>query len=101
MGTVEALPTVIAWQADYETRFGPPPEFAEFLPFYYDATRLLLTRIGEVASMHRGGNLVIDRAALASAVRDTEDFLGVTCFITLDEFGSRIDDLDQLLLCSD
>ncbi|MCH7835774.1 MAG: hypothetical protein IH864_02810 [Chloroflexi bacterium] len=62
MGTVETLPTVITWQADYQLRFpGELPEFAEFLPFFYDATRLLLTRIDEVASMHRGGNLVIDR----------------------------------------
>ncbi len=101
LNDVQALPSVIAWQADYETRFGPPPtSFPEYLPFYYDATRLLLTRIGEVAYMHRG-NLVIDRHELADAVRDTEDFLGVTCLITLDEFGSRIDDLEQLLPCAD
>ena len=95
---VEDLPTVLAWREDYEIRFGDsPPAFADL---YYDATRLLLTRIREVAYVHRG-NLVIDREELADAVRDTEDFLGVTCLITLDEFGSRIDDLDQLLPCSD
>lgn len=101
-GIVETLPTVIAWQADFQARFPHelPPEFAVFLPFYYDATSLLLTRIREVASVHRG-NLVIDRDELADAVRDTEDFLGVTCLITLDEFGTRISDLDQLTPCSD
>ncbi len=98
MDIVETLHTVTTWQAEYETRFGEPESFAEF---YYDATRLLLTRIDEVASVQRGGNLVIDRAALASAVRDTEVFLGVTCLITLDEQGSRIKDLDQLTPCLD
>ena len=102
LNIVQTLPSVLAWQADYVTRFDSlPTSYPEYLPFYYDATRLLLTRIDEVASMHRGGKLVIDQAALASAVRDTENFLGVTCFITLDEFGSRISDLDQLTPCFD
>jgi hypothetical protein len=40
------------------------------------------------------GNLVIDRAALASAVRNTANFEGVSCRITLDPFtGNRVNDL--------
>ncbi len=98
LANVDALPTVLAWREDYEVRFGSsPPDFAEH---YYDATHLLLTRIHEVAYVDRG-NLVIDREELADAVRDTEDFLGVTCLITLDEFGTRIDDIEQLLPCAD
>ena len=46
------------------------------------------------------GNLVIERKALAKAVRSTTDFDGVTCTITLDAAsGNRLDDQASLARC--
>jgi len=73
-----------------------PPQFAEF---FYDAAMLLLTRIDEVATVDGEGDLVIDRSALAAAVRATTDFRGVTCDITLDAGGTRVPDPDDLAPC--
>jgi len=48
------------------------------------------------------GNLVINRAALASAVRKTTKFQGVTCTITLDPLtGNRVNDAAALARCAE
>jgi hypothetical protein len=45
--------------------------------------------------------MVIDRAALAKAIRDTTDFRGVTCTVTLDSLtGNRLDDQAALKRCA-
>ena len=54
---------------------------------------LLLDRIGQVGSLNGNGSLSVDRAALAAAVRNTTNYTGVSCTITLDpSTGNRIDD---------
>ena len=96
---VDVLPSVVAWRQAYETRFGVAP--LPLAEFYFDAASLLLRRVHQVSrKVH--GNLVIDRAALARAVRRTVDFKGVTCSITLDpSTGDRVSDLAALDHCSE
>ncbi len=81
---VSGLPAVKSWQADFETSAGHPP--LVFAKYAYEAAMLLLTRIDQVSSVDVGGNLVIDRLALASAVRNTHEELGITGKISLDGF---------------
>ena len=48
------------------------------------------------------GNLVIDRAALAQAVRATTKYQGVTCKVTLDPAtGNRLNDQTALARCAE
>ena len=75
-----------AWQAAYTARFGEPP--TQFADLYYDAATLLLDRIDQVAMVNPSKSLSIDRAALAAAVRNTTDYLGVSCTITFDSSGN-------------
>ena len=95
---VDALPSVAAWRQAYEQRF-----FVKPLPlaeFYFDAASLLLRRIQQVSKKDRG-NLVINRAKLARAVRETVGFKGVTCSITLNpDTGDRVSDPAALDRCS-
>jgi ABC-type branched-subunit amino acid transport system substrate-binding protein len=96
---VDVLPSVVAWRQAYEQRFGVAP--LPFAEFYFDAASLLLRRVQEVSrKVH--GDLVIDRAELADAIRRTVGFRGVTCSITLDpSTGDRSSDLLALDRCSD
>lgn len=95
---VGALPAVQAWDAEYEARFGTAP--AAFAAVYYDAASILLRRIQQVSRIS-GKTLVIDRAALAAAVRDTIGYSGVTCDVTLDPAtGNRVNDPDALARCA-
>ena len=97
--TVWQLPSDLFWrQHIYLRDFGvAPPDYADL---YYDAASLLLTRIAGVASLDAGGNLIIDRATLAQAVRATTGFVGVTCDITLNESGYRLNDPASLATCA-
>jgi ABC-type branched-subunit amino acid transport system substrate-binding protein len=97
--TVSQLPGDQFWrQQVYLREVGtPPPDFADL---YYDATSLLLNRLARVASLDEGGSLVIDRAALAQAVRATTGFDGVTCDVALDGTGYRVNDPDSLSKCA-
>jgi branched-chain amino acid transport system substrate-binding protein len=54
----------------------------------YDATRILLTSVESVASADNDGGLIVDRAALAQALRD-QSFAVLTGSITFDEHGDR------------
>ncbi len=94
---VEALPSVLSWQQDYAREFGQPP--ITLAEFYYDATLLLLRRLEEVAKLERG-SLFINRAALAAAVRSTTDFHGVSCSITLEPNGNRVNNPAALDRCA-
>jgi ABC-type branched-subunit amino acid transport system substrate-binding protein len=78
---VKALPSDKLWTALYTLEFGAPP--GDYADLYFDATTLLLTRIFEVSRVN-AGSLVIDRGALAQAIRHTTGFSGVTGSITLD-----------------
>jgi ABC-type branched-subunit amino acid transport system substrate-binding protein len=90
---VAALPSVLEWEQEFEAEFGSPPFLEPYPALYFDAASLLLSRLQQVSRIVNG-NLVINRAALASAVRNTTNFQGVSCTITLDpSTGNRVDDL--------
>ena len=92
-----------AWYAQVQWLFEPTSSGAgvplpvrrdpiDFADLYYDAASLLLRRLQMVSAIVKG-NLVIDRAALAKAVRDTTDFRGVTCSVVFDPLtGNRVND---------
>jgi hypothetical protein len=90
---IRALPSVLAWERQFEDAYGRYPDM--FTRYAYDAAWLLLTRIDEVSTLDGSGNLLIDRATLAGAVRGTTGFPGVTDFISLDSTagseGNRLD----------
>jgi ABC-type branched-subunit amino acid transport system substrate-binding protein len=88
--SIQNLKSEPQWQAAYAARFGQAP--VQYADLYYDATMLLLDRIGQIATANGNGSLSIDRTALAAAVRGTTDYVGVSCTITLDAAtGNRID----------
>jgi len=94
---VQTLPVDRLWRLVYTLEFGSAP--TDFADLYFDATRLLLARIEQVSHIV-GGNLVIDRAALATAVRKTTAFPGVTCSISIDPAtGNRVNDPAALARC--
>jgi hypothetical protein len=80
-GTIVTLPSDVAWRQDYQAEFGSAP--TALADLYFDAASLLLLRPQQVSRIVKG-NLVIDRAELATMVRNTTKFQGVTCAITLD-----------------
>jgi predicted GH43/DUF377 family glycosyl hydrolase len=86
---VHSLPPVMDWETDASTALGHAP--GSFMVYAYDATTLLLSQIDSVSTVDGGGNLVIDRAALAQAVRNTDGFAGLTGEVTLNPFGDRLD----------
>jgi ABC-type branched-subunit amino acid transport system substrate-binding protein len=95
---VRTLPSDIAWRASFQARFGAPP--SDFADLYYDATNVLLATIRRSSRIDHH-NLVIDRAALASAVRATHGFRGVTCTVSFDPTtGFRVDDAAALARCA-
>jgi ABC-type branched-subunit amino acid transport system substrate-binding protein len=97
--TVGTLPDDLAWQYGYEVIFGSAP--MSFGDLYYDAASLLISDLKRVSRVDRSGSLVIDRAALAAAVRSTRHFQGVTCTVTLDPAtGNRVDDPEALARCA-
>jgi ABC-type branched-subunit amino acid transport system substrate-binding protein len=96
---VTSLPSDLVWQQAYTLEFGTAP--APFADLYYDAAGLLIRDLQTTSSMDGGGNLVIDRAALAEAVRGTTRYQGVTCTVTLDPTtGYRIDDPAAVPRCA-
>jgi len=96
---VQSLPSDLAWQDDYAAEFGSAPQ--PYADLWFDAARLLLRRLGQVSSVDGGGRLVIPRAALASAVRHTTAFHGVSCTVTLDAAtGNRVNDPAALSACA-
>jgi hypothetical protein len=90
---VATLPSVLEWEQEFEAEFGTAPFLEPYPALYFDAASLFLSRLQRVSRIVNG-NLVINRAALASAVRDTTNFEGVSCTITLDPLtGNRLNDL--------
>jgi hypothetical protein len=85
---VTALPSDVRWSAMYQKEFGSPP--GPFADLYFDVTRILLSRIAQVAYVQHG-NLVINRSVLAATIRATTGFRGVTGSITIDPAtGNRV-----------
>ena len=94
---VKELPSDLVFQQDYQNKFGAPQDFTDL---YFDATSLLLGDLSKVSTIVKG-NLVIDRAALANAVRNTSNYQGVTCTVTLDpSTGNRVNDPASLTQCA-
>lgn len=85
---VSGLASVQTWEADFNTIYGHAPW--SFAKYAYDAAMLLLTRIEQVSTVDGGGNLVIDREQLATAVRTTTNYAGITGMIALDVNGTRL-----------
>jgi ABC-type branched-subunit amino acid transport system substrate-binding protein len=97
--TVLTLPSDLAWQQAYSLQFGTAP--TAFADLYYDAASLLIRDVQNTSSIDGSGNLLIDRAALAHAVRNTTRYQGVTCKITIDPaIGYRINDPTALSRCA-
>lgn len=95
---VKALPSDLLFQQDYQSKFGAAPQ--DYTDLTFDATSLLLDDLAN-ASKIVNGNLVIDRAALADVVRNTTNYEGVTCTVTLDpSTGNRVDDPASLTQCA-
>ena len=96
--TVSSLPGDVAWQQAYTLEFGSAP--TAFADLYFDAASLLIRNLQQVSSIE-DGNLVIDRSALAQAVRNTTKFQGVGCTVTVDPAtGNRVNDPDALSRCA-
>ena len=96
---VSLLPRDLDWRQAYALEFGTSP--APYADLYYDAAGLLIRNLQEVSTLD-SGNLVINRAALAQAVRNTTKYQGVSCRITLDPAtGNRLNDATALSHCSD
>jgi ABC-type branched-subunit amino acid transport system substrate-binding protein len=95
--TVETLPSDLAFVEDYEAEFDSTPTV--YADLYYDAASLLLRRLSQISRLDRDGNLVVDRARLASAVRATRWYRGVSCRVTLDSSGNRVNDPAALAAC--
>jgi ABC-type branched-subunit amino acid transport system substrate-binding protein len=96
---VGQLPRNQDWQERYAEQFDA--EAGEFADLYYDAARVLLRSLQRSARIGVGRRLVIDRAALARAVRGTTSYQGVTCVVTLDRStGNRVNDAAALERCA-
>jgi len=97
--TVSQLPSDLAWQQAYALEFGVAPTL--FADLYYDAARLLIRDLQRVSTVDVGGKLIVNRATLASAVRNTTSYQGVSCTITLDpSTGNRLNDPAALSRCA-
>ena len=94
---VRTLPSDLEFDEDFTAEFGSAP--SDFSDLYFDATTLLLRRLRQTSRLD-GGRLVIDRSALATAVRNTRYFRGVSCRVTLDSSGNRTDDPMALSHCA-
>ncbi len=98
LAEVQALPSYVLWRTIYELEFGSTP--TDYAALYFDAANLLFARLQQVSHVVNG-NLVIDRAALAHAVRDTVNFQGVSCSLSLDPAsGNRVNDPVSLARCA-
>jgi ABC-type branched-subunit amino acid transport system substrate-binding protein len=96
--TISQLPDDLVWRQKYTDKFGTPP--SDFADLYYDAANIVINDIAAVSQVDSKGELVVDRAALAAAVRNTNGYPGVTCSVTIDSSGNRTDDGAALSTCA-
>ncbi len=76
------------FDAKYMDAYGVMPD--DLGPFHaqsYDSVQVIADAIGRVATVDGDGNLVIEREALISAIRDTEGLQGLSGMITCDDIG--------------
>jgi ABC-type branched-subunit amino acid transport system substrate-binding protein len=97
--TVSQLPSDLAWQQVYTARFGTAP--SAYADLYYDAASLAIDDLKSVSRIDAHQDVIINRPALAHAVRMTTDYVGVSCTITLDPAtGDRLNDPAALSRCA-
>ncbi|MEZ4666974.1 MAG: branched-chain amino acid ABC transporter substrate-binding protein [Anaerolineae bacterium] len=84
-GPASVYPDAAKFIEDYTAKFGAAPQ--PYGPESYDATAIALHSI-EIAAQLAGGN-VPTRAQVASVIRATHDFKGITGSITFDAYGDR------------
>lgn len=96
--TVGSLPSDLAFWADYEALYGPPPARI-FADLAYDAALVLLDALKHASRVERG-TLVVDRDALAARVRATDRLPGVTCTVAFEDDGDRVVDTTALARCA-
>ena len=100
LSQISTLPSVLAWEKQYTAEFGTNPALSPLPALNFDAASLLVLRLQQVSRIEHG-SLVINRAALANAIRNTTHFEGVTCTVTLDpSTGNRINDPAALTRCA-
>ena len=76
------------FDAKYIEKYGvSPDDLGAFHGQSYDSVMLIAAAIASVASIDDGGNLVIDREALISAIRSVDAFDGLTGTIQCDGIG--------------
>jgi ABC-type branched-subunit amino acid transport system substrate-binding protein len=95
---ISQLPVDLAWRLDYTSRFGAPP--SDFADLYYDAAEIVLDDIAGASRIDAKGELIVNRADLASAVRATSAYPGVTCSVSIDSTGDRTDDEAAISNCA-
>lgn len=86
---IGGLSSVADWEAEFLAAHGHAPW--QFARYAYDAAWLMLSRIEEVSAVAGGGSLEINRADLATAIRTTTEFIGVTGNLALTTEGDRVD----------
>jgi ABC-type branched-subunit amino acid transport system substrate-binding protein len=96
---VQELPSDRAFAEDHEAEFDAVP--TDYTDLSYDAASLLLRRIRQVSLVDGQGNLGVDRERLARTVRSARWFRGVSCTVTLDAAGNRMNDPARLAGCAD
>jgi branched-chain amino acid transport system substrate-binding protein len=79
------FPDAAKFVEDYKAKFGEDPQ--PFAAQAYDSTALVLKAI-EKAAMYAGD--VPSRSLVASVVRDTTDFKGITATVTFDAIGDNV-----------
>src|SRR5262249_3827260 len=95
---ISQLPVDLAWRLDYTVKFRAPP--SDYADLYYDAASIVLDDIAGASQVDAKGELIVNRAALASAVRNTSGYPGVTCSVTIDSAGDRTDDEAAISACA-
>jgi hypothetical protein len=88
---INNLASAVAWRTDFQSLYGRAPDWAAV--FAYDATKIMLEHIDGVSEIDGSGNLVINRAKLATAVRTTVNFPGKTGSVSFQTNGDRVDPL--------
>jgi ABC-type branched-subunit amino acid transport system substrate-binding protein len=96
---ISQLPSDLAWRLDYTVKFGAPP--SDFADLYYDAASIVLNDIAAASQVDAKGELIVNRSALAAAIRTTTAYPGVTCSVTIDPAtGDRTDDEAAIRACA-
>lgn len=88
---VNARPAVQEFYQRYSDRFGalPAATYRPYLAYTYDAAAVLWAALAMTVSVSPGGEVTVDRAALARALRATAGHTGITGPISFDAAGDR------------